>query len=94
MVMKVLKVKNKKLVKRDFSKRVLRAHFMIKHRIFGDYIPGDVKCMYEHESKNARMYQQDGCDGDADHEVVTVMVAMTPLSCFIMAYLLVFSLAI
>ena len=70
-VMKDRKVKKKSLVKRDFSRRVLRSHFKVKHRIFGDYIPGDVQCMYEQESKNAHIYKQDG-----DVIVVMVMVMM------------------
>lgn len=53
------KTKKQLIRKQGFSMPTLRTRFRCKHRIFGSYEPGDVKCMYEHETKYARVYRQD-----------------------------------
>ena len=37
----------------------LPAYHMAKHRIFGDYVPSDVQCMYEQEHESAHAFKQD-----------------------------------
>ena len=53
------RTKKQLIRKQGFSVSTLRTRFQCKHRIFGSYEPGDVKSMYEHESKYARVYRQD-----------------------------------
>ena len=59
-VMRVTGKTKKQLIrKQGFSRPTLETRFRCKRRIFGSYEPGDVKSMYEHETKYARMYRQD-----------------------------------
>ena len=53
--------KEKQFKKKDFSTRTLRARFRGKHRFFGSYEAGDVKTMYEHESKYAALIYAQEC---------------------------------
>jgi hypothetical protein len=57
-VMRKTGMKKKQLRNKEFSKKMLRARFKCMHRIFGSYEPGDVRTLYAHESKSARIFLQ------------------------------------
>lgn len=57
-VMRKTGMKKKQLRNKEFSKKMLRARFKCMHRIFGSYEPGDVRTLYAHESKSARIFRQ------------------------------------
>ena len=73
-VMKETRQTEKQLRRKDFSMATLRARFKGRHRIFRQYVPGDVQAMYDHESKSACMYKEDRSfrfHGMAAHKEVT-----------------------